>query len=138
VSELVLDCSVAASWCFIDEASPETDGIYERVRDGGAIVPCLWRIELGNVLLQAERRGRITAGTVAARLELMAELPIVTDREMSALAWRATIALARAERLTAYDASYLELAIRLGLPLATKDAALATATRNLGLRVLPE
>ena len=138
MSALVLDCSVAASWCFIDEASPETDGIYERIRDGGAVVPCLWHVELANVLLQAERRGRITAGTVAVRLDLMAQLPIITDHEMDIGAWRETIAFARAERLTAYDASYLELAVRLGLPLATKDAALATAARNLGLMVLPE
>src|SRR4029077_1102796 len=110
--------------------SPQADGIYERVRDGGAIVPSLWHVELANVLLQAEKRGRITTGTVAVRLELMGELPIITDTETSARAWRETLTLARAGGLTTYDASYLELAVRHGLPLATKDAALAAATRN--------
>ena len=64
MSEAVIDCSIALTWCFEDEASPETDALFEQVRDEGAVVPGLWRLELGNVLLQAEKRGRISASDV--------------------------------------------------------------------------
>ena len=61
---VVIDCSIALTWVFEDEASPQTDTLFERVRDEGAIVPALWHLELGNVLLQAEKRGRIGRGDV--------------------------------------------------------------------------
>ena len=130
MSALVIDSSAALSWCFEDDASPESDALFERVRDQGAVVPGLWHLEVANVLLQAERRGRITTGDVAMRLELIAELPITTDNETTARARREILALARAEGLTTYDATYLELAIRRGLPLQTKDAALITAAKR--------
>jgi predicted nucleic acid-binding protein len=133
VSALVIDSSAALSWCFEDEASPESDALFEQVRDQGAVVPGLWHLEVANVLLQAERRGRITTGDVAMRLELIAELPITTDNETTARAWREILALARAEGLTTYDATYLELAIRRGLPLQTKDEALITAAKRTGV-----
>ncbi|MBK8909523.1 MAG: type II toxin-antitoxin system VapC family toxin [Rhodospirillales bacterium] len=134
---LVLDCSVAVAWCFEDEASPETDAILQRVRDDGALVPALWHLELGNVLIQAERCGRLSAADTSARLEPIAVLPIVTDHEGPARALRQVLALARAEHLTTYDAAYLELALRSALPLATKDRALAAAARRCGLAALP-
>jgi predicted nucleic acid-binding protein len=134
---IVLDSSVALSWCFEDEASPETDAIYERVRDEGGIVPSLWHVEVGNVLVQAERRGRISAAGVAARLEALAQLPISVDVEAPARAWGAIVSLARTEGLTTYDATYLDLAMRLGLPLATTDRALADAARKAAVPVLP-
>jgi predicted nucleic acid-binding protein len=81
VSALVIDSSAALSWCFEDEASPGSDALFEEVRDQGAVVPGLWHLEVANVLLQAEKRGRITAADVAIRLELIAELPITTDDE---------------------------------------------------------
>jgi predicted nucleic acid-binding protein len=127
VSALVIDSSAALSWCFEDEASPESDLLFGQLRDQGAVVPGLWHLEVANVLLQAERRGRITTGDVATRLELIAELPIATDNETTRRAWREILALARAEGLTTYDASYLELAIRRALPLQTKDTALIAA-----------
>jgi predicted nucleic acid-binding protein len=135
VSALVIDSSAALSWCFEDEASPASDALFEQVRDQGAVVPGLWHLEVANVLLQAEKRGRIAAGDVAMRLELIAELPITTDNETTARAWREILALARAERLTTYDATYLELAIRRGLPLQTKDAALIAAAKRSGVAV---
>ena len=72
---LVIDCSVAVAWCIDDEASPETDALLERVRDEGGLVPGLWHLELGNVLLQAERRGRLSARDVAARPRAAADAP---------------------------------------------------------------
>ena len=133
---VVIDASVALTWCFEDEASPQTDALFERVRDGGAVVPALWHLELANVLLQAEKRGRIATGDVATRLELIAELPIATDHEAAARAWREVIALARAERLTVYDAAYLELAVRRGLQLSSRDDALVGAAHRIGVAIL--
>jgi len=133
----VIDASVALSWCFREEATAETDAIYERVREGGAIVPALWHLEMGNVLLQAEKRGRITDGSVAGRLELFSQLPISADTETSARAWHETLVLAQAEGLTTYDACYLELALRRGVILATRDDALREAARRLGVPLLP-
>jgi len=80
-------------------------------------------------------RGRITTGDVAMRLELIAELPVTTDSGTTARAWREILALARAEGLTTYDATYLELAIRCGLPLQTKDEALIGAAQRSGVAV---
>ena len=135
MSALVIDSSAALSWCFEDEASPGSDALFEQVRDQGAVVPGLWHLEVANVLLQAEKRGRITAADVAIRLELIAELPITTDDETIARAWREILALARAEGLTTYDATYLELAIRRGLPLVTRDEALIAAAKRSGVAV---
>lgn len=134
---LVIDCSVAVAWCIEDEASPETDALLERVRDEGGIVPSLWHLELGNVLLQAERRGRMKTGDVTSRLELLRTLPIATDDETPARAWRDVLALARAQKLTTYDAAYLELSLRKGVVLATRDKALILAAQHVGVTVLP-
>lgn len=133
----VLDCSIAVSWCFEDEASPATDALLERVRDEGARVPGLWHLELGNVLLQAERRGRIEANNSTVRLELLMTLPILTDEEGTIRALREVLTLARTEQLTIYDAVYLELAMRHGLPLATKDRLLTQAAKRVHVATLP-
>ncbi|WP_018291475.1 type II toxin-antitoxin system VapC family toxin [Verrucomicrobium sp. 3C] len=137
MSGVVIDSSLALTWFFEDEASPETDVLFERVRDDGAVVPALWFLELSNVLLQAERRGRITASDVAMRLDLITELPISVDQETTARAWREILTMARAEGLTTYDATYLELAVRRGLPLLTKDNELAEAANRQGVIMLP-
>lgn len=133
----VIDSSIALTWCFEDEASPETDRLFERVRDDGAVVPGLWHLEVANVLLQAERRGRIGRADVARRLTLISDLPIATDQETTPRAWHETLSLARAENLTAYDAAYLELAERRGLPLMTRDNELGAAAKRLGVTVFP-
>jgi predicted nucleic acid-binding protein len=135
VTSLVIDASVALAWCFDDEASPQTDAILERVKTRGAVVPSLWHLELANVLLLAERRGRTVVGGAAARMELLAQLPIATDTETAVRAWRETLVLARSERLTTYDAAYLELAARRGVPLATKDQELLDAATRIGVQV---
>ncbi len=137
MTEAVIDCSIALTWCFEDEASPETDALFEQVRDEGAVVPGLWHLELGNVLLQAEKRGRISARDVAARFELIAALPIYVDQETTARAWREILTLARAQRLTVYDATYLELAARRSLRLFTLDGDLAQAAMRTGVIVVP-
>ena len=133
---IVIDASIALAWCFNDEASDETDAIAQDVIANGGLVPSLFHLELANVLLQAERRGRISASEIAQRLDLLAQMPIQTDPQTAGRAWSETLLLARAHKLTAYDAAYLELASRNGAVLATKDNALAIAARQLGVVVL--
>lgn len=135
---LVLDCSVAVAWCFDDEASPPLDALLDRVQRDGAVVPPLWTIEITNVLVHASRNGRIAPQAVQERLGLFDMLRIETDAAGTGAGWRGTVlALATAETLTAYDATYLELAIRRGLPLATSDKALRRAATRHGVAVLP-
>lgn len=133
--KLVIDASVALAWCFEDEASDETDAIAKDVIANGGLVPSLFHLELANVLLQAERRGRISASQIAERLDLIGAMPIETDPQTAGRAWTATLSLARAHKLTTYDAAYLELALRKGATLATKDKALAVAARLVGVSV---
>lgn len=134
---LVLDASIAAAWCFADEADAYTDSLLDRVRDEGAMVPALWHWEVANIFATAVRRNRIGVPDAKAQLALLSVLPIATDPDSAARAWRECLALAHAHRLTAYDAAYLELASRLGLDLATKDSDLHTAARTLGVKVIP-
>lgn len=135
---LVLDCSVAVAWCFEDEATADLDALLDRVQHEGAVVPPLWISEVANVLLMACRRGRIDRETVPERLAQLDMLPMDTDGVGSGTAWRnGVLTLADAEMLTFYDAVYLELAIRRGLPLASSDAALRRAARRRGVIVVP-
>ncbi|OBZ93159.1 hypothetical protein ADU59_22045 [Pararhizobium polonicum] len=132
---IVIDASIALAWCFEDEASEETDAVAQDVIANGGLVPSLFHLELANVLLQAERRGRISASEIAQRLDLLAQMPIETDLQTVGRAWSETLSLARAHKLTSYDAAYLELASRKGAILATKDKALAGAARQIGVVV---
>lgn len=137
MNPFVLDCSVAAAWLFEDEAAPATDALLRRLRRDGALVPSLWRLELGNVLTQAERSKRTDATRIARWIERLEKLPIVVDPETGSRAFREILALARQERLTTYDAAYLELAMRKAIPLATLDRALSRAARRRGVATLP-
>ena len=100
-------------------------------------MPNLWHLEVGNVLLQAEKRGRISATQISGRLELLNKLPITTDTETAPRAFREVMTLARSQKLTTYDATYLELAIRRGVPLATRDKALVRAADAVQIETLP-
>ena len=129
----VIDASIALAWCFDDEASDDTDTIAQDVIANGGLVPSLFHLELANALLRAERRGRISASEIMQRLDLIAQMPIETDPQTAGRAWSETLSLARAHKLTSYDAAYLELASRSGAILATKDNALAAAANRLGV-----
>lgn len=131
---IVVDVSVAAAWWFVDEATPVTDAILEQVVVGGAVVPALFPAEAANVLVQAERRKRIAPALVDRMLDILAGLPIEVEPPLR-MPQRA-VDLARAHRLTVYDALYLEAAIRRGLPLATLDRDLRTAAHAVGVSVL--
>ncbi|MYF68814.1 MAG: type II toxin-antitoxin system VapC family toxin [Proteobacteria bacterium] len=138
MTEFVLDCSVAIAWVFDDQASDATDTLLRELKDGGrAVVPPLLHLELGNVLVQAERRRKLTAAETSQRLDFFADLPIATDSAMEADLRSGIVQLARRTSLTTYDASYLELALRRGLALATRDKALRSAARKEAIAVLP-
>ncbi len=134
---LVVDASLVLAWCFADEKTASADRLMDRIGSDGAFVPSLWRLEVANVLLAAERRGRIGRADADGRLQQLADLPIEVDDETDFRAWHDVLALARAARLTVYDSAYLELALRRGLPLATLDRDLAKAARKAGVRVEP-
>ena len=134
----VLDCSVAVAWCFEDETSPDLDALLDRVLNEGAVVPPLWTSEASNVLLMAHRRGRISKETIHERLALLDMLPIETDEVAGGAVWRSSVlTLADTETLTFYDAIYLELAIRRGLPLASNDMPLREAAQRRGVVIVP-
>jgi predicted nucleic acid-binding protein len=137
VSAFVLDCSIAIAWIFEDEAAPATDALLDRASRDGAAVPALWHYEVGNVLMQASKRGRVPASRVAALLQRLQRLPIATHPAPQGLEWAGIIGLATGLRLTAYDAAYLDLAERLALPLATADRALREAAGSRGVALLP-
>jgi predicted nucleic acid-binding protein len=136
IAGLVLDASVALAWCFADEATPATWQVLDRLGAEAAVAPNLMMLEIANVLALAERKGRITAARVAEFVELVESLPIESDNETTARALRQVLDLARSARLTAYDACYLELVMRRGLPLASKDARLRDAATKLGVALL--
>ncbi len=136
MTAFVVDCSVAVTWCFEDEATPASDGLLDRLGEESAAAPAIWSLELGNVLVMAERRGRIDAAQLAEFVALVRELPVTIDQETPQRALDEVLALARSEGLTTYDAAYLELAMRLGVPLATQDRELSRAAEKLGTPVL--
>ncbi len=133
---LVLDNSVALAWCFADERSPASLDLLDRVAQSGAHAPQLWPVEALNGLLSAERRRRITIAERHALMTFLQDLPITIDAGTADRAWRETAHLAASYNLTAYDATYLELALRLGLPLATNDAALISAAQQAGVKLV--
>jgi predicted nucleic acid-binding protein len=124
---LVLDASMTIAWQFSDETSDLTHEVLRLVTENGAHVPTLWYLEVANGLNLAARRGRCDQGHVERSLARLARLPIAADDETSTRAWNSTLDLARSETLTVYDAAYLELALRLDLPLATQDVQLIEA-----------
>ena len=134
----VLDCSVAATWLFPDRGTPETDALLDRLKTEGALVPGIWHLEIGNVLVRAERMKRIAKSKVAAYLHLLGRLAINTDSETDERALRETLMLARECGLSTYDAAYLELAMRRGVQLATLDHALIRAARYMQVETVPK
>ena len=133
---LVLDASVVLSWCFDDEATAATREVLRRLQTESAVAPSLLFLEIANVVALAERRKRITTSRVSEFVELIDRLAIEIGEQTSSRALHDVLNLARGEALTAYDASYLELAMRLGLPLASKDVSLRQAATRLGVPLL--
>ncbi len=129
----VLDASVAACWAFRDENHPIAALAMTRIRSGGATAPSLFWFEVRNILVVNERRGRVTKVETTKFLGHLSKLPIDLDYSPNEAQ---VLQLARTHGLTVYDAAYLELAHREGLPLATLDAALARAVKAEGMALL--
>ena len=130
-----LDGSVTLAWLFLDEQDPYADAIVAKLPNLEMLVPRLWHLEIANVLVVSERRKRCSQADTTQWLTYLAGLPIVVDAATEARAWSDTVSLARQHALTAYDAAYLEIAIREGVPLASLDAPLKAAAQAVGVPI---
>ena len=136
MTTFVLDCSVTMAWVFPDEASEATDRLRESmIRGVRSSRPC-GRSKWATCSFTATRRGRIAAGEWSRICASLEALPIEVDPVSTSRAWGAALVLAHEHRLSGYDVAYLELAVRMQLPLATLDQALGAAARAEGLDVL--
>jgi predicted nucleic acid-binding protein len=135
VKRFVLDCSVSAAWCLQEAGSEVAEKVLVLMAEAGALVPSLWVVEMANVLVVAQRRGRIAAADAVRAEHLLRALPIQVDpvRQDHVSQLRA---VAQEYGLTAYDAGYLEIAMREHLPLATLDEALRGAATKAGVELL--
>jgi predicted nucleic acid-binding protein len=133
---LVLDSSVALAWVYADETTEAVLGLFDDVRTHGAWVPGLWRWEIANMLQLNVRRRRHAGDFRDAALSSLALLPVKVDAEADRQAWNGALQLAERHGLTVYDASYLEIASRRKIPLATLDRQLRAAAANEGLPLL--
>lgn len=134
---IVIDASVTLSWCFPDEQTQMSVTVLDRLKAGEcALVPAFWALEVLNALLVGERRERITAEQTGMFLDTLRILnPILDYASLEQVDGPVQI-ICRDHRLTAYDALYVELAMRSGCPLATLDQPQRQAAQSLGIRCL--
>lgn len=138
MDQLVVDASMAVAWVHPGQATAETDALLEQVGQGiRVVVPALWPVEVANALLVLERRKKLTARERGLALTALRSLRCVVDHEMSSQAFTVLSKLASDLTLSVYDAAYLELALRLELPLACKDGPLREAARRRRVKVVP-
>lgn len=136
--QFVADASITLSWCFEDEATSWTDSLLDRLRNGDQIiVPAHWPTEISNGMLMALRRKRIQPDRPALFWDELAILPIEVEPPLSPDQAKTVLALGQQLGLTVYDAAYLELAKREGVPLATLDSALLKAAPFENVVLLP-
>lgn len=129
----VLDCSVTMGWCFEDESSRYPDRVLDALKSARAIVPAIWSLEVANVLLVGERKKRLTEAGSSRFVALLQELPIALREDTVPRGLEAVLRLARGAGISAYDAAYLELAMREGVALATQDVSMKDAAKKLGI-----
>lgn len=134
MTSFVLDSSTTLSWFMPDEVAALE--LLDKTVKEGAIVPTIWLLEIGNVLLCAERAKRLTSTQRHQAIYTLKDLPIKVDQTTLEHAWFETMELAQNHGLTLYDASYLELALRYSLPLATSDKLLKRISQVIGLVVI--
>ncbi len=134
-TSFIVDASVGFAWVYQGQATPETDHLLNEIAAGATVVvPGLWFLEMSNVLLMAQRRHRLTSAQRKAAMEKLSALQLTVDEEGSRNAFGKTSELAEKYGLTIYDATYLELALRRSLPLASRDEALRNAAKQCGLK----
>ncbi|WP_299881623.1 type II toxin-antitoxin system VapC family toxin [uncultured Cocleimonas sp.] len=134
----VLDNSVSMRWLLASTKKADqnySEKVLKSMLDDEAYVPDLWHLEAANVLLSAKKRSEIDAGEIEIFISQLENLPIHTDSSTSKQAFNRTLALADAYKLSSYDAAYLELAIREGLPIATLDKDLRKAAKKAGIEI---
>jgi predicted nucleic acid-binding protein len=132
---IVVDASVALAWCFPDEASEYADGVLVALEGRTAIVPAIWALEIANGLLVGERRKRVRQPDVRRFVELLRGLRVTEHSQTVPDTVGNVLPLARDYGLSAYDAAYLDVAVRQGAPLATLDNALREAGRSVGITI---
>lgn len=133
MSAVVLDASVAVAWCFPDEASDYADAVLVALGEYGISVPAVWSLEVANALLVGERRKRLQQSEIQRFIALLEGLSIVQDGPAPVESVSRVLPLARQYGLSAYDAAYLELAVRQNVPLATLDGELRKAGKRAGV-----
>jgi len=132
----VADASVAIAWVHPAQATDETDAMLDRLAEGDSlVVPALWPLEVANALTVLRRRGKLTSDEVRTAIEIIRELPALIDHEAAAIAFTRLVDLASEHELTIYDATYLELATRRQLPLASNDARMKQAAIRSGVEL---
>lgn len=132
----VLDASVTLAWAFREERNAYTRSVLRSLAEGAeALVPAVWPLEVGNALRVAERRERLTQADTVQFLALLQQLPIAVEPETPSRMLGEILALAREHGLSTYDASYLDLAMRQGIPLATQDEDLQRAAGRSGVTI---
>jgi predicted nucleic acid-binding protein len=137
VKRLVLDASAAIACCLGEaEAEAFADTVLEALADGTAVVPGIWASEVANVLVMKERAKRLAHAETSALLTYLSRLPVIVDWTEGAFTFSVVSNVAREHRLTVYDAHYLELAMRLKVPLASLDQELIHAARNVSVEML--
>ena len=133
MDRIVIDNSVVMAWCFEDEQSEYADSVLSILETSSGLVPSIWPLEICNVLLAAERNKRLSHKDSIRFLSLVNDLPIQVIPEETDRVTNEIFTLAREQRLSSYDASYLDLAIRNKVPLATQDSRLREAARRCGV-----
>jgi predicted nucleic acid-binding protein len=132
----VVDASVVLAWCLADEISEYADRVLATVAVNGAVVPGIWPVEVANGLVVAERRRRLTEAQVWASANLVRSLPVEVRQIDVDSALGSALDLSRSHDLSLYDAAYLDLAMREGLPLATQDSRLSDAAKAVGVALV--
>lgn len=136
MSAFVIDASAFGALIVPDEKNDLIPGLIDLLGEKGALAPQHWRLEIANLALMAVRRQRLAQAELPGLLAAAQDADVVIDDETHSVAWGATLDLALAHGLTVYDAAYLELAKRSGLPMATLDRRLADAARREGVELL--
>ncbi len=136
MGSFVVDNSIVMSWCFKDEANQYADAVLDFLSEATAFVPSIWPFEVVNVLLVAERRKRLSEADSVRFMTLLSHLPIVVEYERPERTMKDLLALARSNNLSSYDASYLDLSMRKGIPIATSDRRLIEASKRIDVPIL--
>ena len=133
MTSAVVDASVALAWCFPDEGSKEADRILAALKGITILVPAVWTLEIANAILVGERRKRLKHPEILRFVALLESLSISQDSQTVSESVAKVLPLARG--LSAYDAAYLELALRNNCPVATLDTDLQRAAKRAGIGV---